>query len=74
MMDGEDRGLLVADVRAAGEFDAGPPRLVLTLPKNRLGMDLTSDFQRVLATVPVDETATSSITVVTNWLAALKKN
>ena len=38
-----------------------------------LAPEVTRDGQRFLLNVPVEETAASSITVVLNWAAGLKK-
>ena len=50
---------------------------MLNGPNNAIGFrpqyDVTRDGQRFLLNVPLEETASSSITVVLNWTAGLKK-
>jgi hypothetical protein len=69
----DNRSVLVADVRTAPEFHVGTFKVVATLPKGTVAMQPTPDFQRVLASVPADTGATTSLTVVLNWFAALKR-
>jgi len=71
LLGADNRTILVADVLTGADFHAGVPKVLMTLPRAAL-MAPTRDFQRVLSTVPA-ETATPSITVVADWVAALKK-
>jgi len=70
---GDGRSVLVADVMAGAEFRAGTPRQLFTLPKGSVGLAPTPDCQRLLVAVPVAESTTSSLTVVLDWMGALKK-
>ena len=69
----DGRALLVADVVAGTEFRAGTPRQLLTLPKGTVYMAPMPDFQRFLVATPVAENTTSSITVVFDWMGAVKR-
>jgi eukaryotic-like serine/threonine-protein kinase len=72
MIDGARRELLTADIKGGANLQTGPPRRMMSLPPNHLGIDITRDFQRVLVIVPTEGSA-PSIVVVTDWLAGLKK-
>jgi Tol biopolymer transport system component len=67
------RSVLLADVPAGAEFHASAPRQALALPKDTVWVQPAPDFQRFLVSVPVAESATSTLTVVFDWLGALKK-
>jgi serine/threonine-protein kinase len=72
-LDADHVKLWVADVRLSPEFQASTPRSLGVVPPNNLSWFLRSDFTRVLATVPTGNTGGPSVTVITNWLAALGK-
>jgi Tol biopolymer transport system component len=65
--------IYVVDVQTAPTFKAGTPRLLFTPRPGIMGIAATSDLKRFLAAVPVEGEAPPSITVVTNWQAALKR-
>ena len=69
----DGRSVLVADVIAGADFHAGTPRQALTLPKGTVWAQPTPDFHKFLVATPVGENTTSSLTVVFDWLAALRK-
>jgi len=75
ILSGDLRTMFVADVQAsAAGFHTSPPRVLAPMPKNALAIDAARDLQRFLASVTVDESVGSSITVLLNWLGALKKS
>ncbi len=67
------RSVLVSAVSTGAEFHAGAPRQLLALPKGTVTVRPTRDLQRVLVSRPVNETTTSTLTLVFDWLGALKK-
>jgi eukaryotic-like serine/threonine-protein kinase len=67
------RSVLVSAVSAGAEFHAGAPRQLLALPKGTVTARPTPDLQRVLVARPVNESTTSTLTLVFDWLGALKK-
>jgi Tol biopolymer transport system component len=73
MFGADGRKVLVADVQAGAEFHAGTPRVLLTLPKGFVAAAPTRDFERLLVSLPIDENASPSLTVVLDWTAALRK-
>jgi len=55
--------------------EVGAPRLLFggkPLPFNT-ALDITSDGKRILMAVPTGESGSHSLTLVTNWTAALGK-
>src|SRR5687768_1269377 len=64
--------LMTVDVTEGDAIKAGTPRLVATVPKGIVWIDAMPDRQRFLALVP-ERTGTGTVTVVQNWIAALKK-
>ncbi|TAK10845.1 MAG: serine/threonine-protein kinase [Acidobacteria bacterium] len=68
------RSFLVSDVAVSGtDIKASTPRAAIPLPKGAVWAAPTPDLQRVLVSVPVAENALSSVTVVFDWVGALKK-
>ena len=68
-------GILLVDVRTSPEFSASEPRVVgrIRYPMTDANsIDVTPDFQRLLALVPEQENGGRSLTVVLNWSEALK--
>jgi Tol biopolymer transport system component/predicted Ser/Thr protein kinase len=64
--------LWVVDVDGSGAtFKASPPRLLARLPKAVVSLDAMPDRQRFLALVPENATAPRTVTLLTNWTAAL---
>ena len=68
----EGHTVVGADVLAGAEFHAGPPHQILALPKGTVAATPTADFSRFLVALPVNESTTSSLTLVLNWQGALK--
>jgi Tol biopolymer transport system component len=74
-----DRRLMAVPVRSATSLDVGAavPLFEAHLLQGGLGIrlqyDVARDGQRFLLNVPVEDAAASSITVVLNWAAGLKK-
>jgi Tol biopolymer transport system component len=66
------RSLFMADVLPGEEFRATSPRQI-ALPKDTVWVQPTPDFQRFLASVPIVESRTSSLTVIFDWPGALRK-
>jgi Tol biopolymer transport system component len=65
--------IYAVDVQTAPTFKAGTPRLLFTPRQDILGIAATHDLKRFLIAVPVEGEAPPSITVVTNWQAALRR-
>ncbi len=70
--------VMAAEVRAGSAFDAGIPRSLFDLPSGsaefeRLDYDVSADGQRFLVNAPAGKKAPSSITLVQNWTAGLKR-
>ena len=68
----EGHTVVGADVLAGTAFHAGPPHQILALPKGTVAATPTADFSRFLVALPVNESTTSSLTLVLNWQGALK--
>ncbi len=67
-----DDKLMAVDVKTTGGFEAGEPRVLLTLPTGTEGWDITADHQRVLvATVAAGPKMSPPLSVVTNWTSLL---
>ncbi len=73
MISADRRTFLVADVTPGAEFKAGPARPLVVFPKATVYVSPTPDFQRLLASVPVNDNAFSSVTLVMDWAGALKR-
>jgi Tol biopolymer transport system component len=69
----DGRSIFVSDIRPGAEFHATPPRQLIALPSGTVYAQPTPDFQRVLASVAESGNATSTLTLVFDWLGALKK-
>jgi dipeptidyl aminopeptidase/acylaminoacyl peptidase len=67
------RSVLVSNVTTGAEFHADPPRQMIALPKGTVFARPTPDLQRVLVSKPVNESTTSTLTLVFDWLGALRK-
>jgi Tol biopolymer transport system component len=66
--------LMAVDVKTQGGIQTSEPRVLLTLPANIDGWDITGDHRRVLAQVLASEQKPAPpLSVVTNWAAELKK-
>jgi hypothetical protein len=60
------------DVTDGDATKVSTPRLVATFPKGIVWIDAMPDRRRFLALLP-ERTGTGTVTVVQNWMAALKK-
>jgi hypothetical protein len=74
VLSANSRDLFLSDVRTEGEFQHTPLRPWMSLPRDVPFVQPAADFQRVLASVPVRENATSTLTLIFDWVAALGKN
>jgi Tol biopolymer transport system component len=68
----DGRSIRVADVVTDTEFRAGTPRQIFALPKGTVYGMLTPDFERVIVAKPIEENTTSSLSLIFDWVAALK--
>ena len=66
------RSVLLSTISTSAGFHASPPRQLLALPKGTVTARPTPDLQRVLVAKPVNESTTSTLTLVFDWLGALK--
>jgi Tol biopolymer transport system component len=64
--------LMTVDVSEGDAIKVSTPRLLATFPKGIVWIDAMPDRQRFLALLP-ERTGTGTVTVVQNWMAALKK-
>jgi Tol biopolymer transport system component len=69
----DGRQLKTADVHAGADLSIGIPKVVGALPNEAVAWDASRDLQRLLVVVPASGSAGLSLTVVTDWLAAVKK-
>jgi len=67
-----DGSVMAVDVTTGNAFHAGVPQKLFKAPAAN-SVDVTSDGQKFLFTVPAGDNTPSPITVVTNWEASLKK-
>ena len=74
MFSADGKNVLTVDVQVGAEFHSGTPRTLFTLPKGFVAAGPTPDFQRLLVSLPIDENASPSLTVVLDWTAALRRN
>jgi serine/threonine protein kinase/Tol biopolymer transport system component len=65
--------IFTVDVQTSPSFKAGAPRLLFTPRQDLMGIAATADLKRFLAAVPVEGSASPSITVMLNWQTVLKK-
>jgi Tol biopolymer transport system component len=63
----------VADVIPGPEFRLGPARALLRVPDTVRGGDLTPDGKRALLLVPAGKPPANTVTVVLDWVQALRK-
>jgi serine/threonine protein kinase len=73
IMSADERTVLVSEIGTGAEFHASVPHTLFSLPKGAVFATPTPDMQRVLVSVAVNENVTSTLTVVFDWLGALKK-
>jgi Tol biopolymer transport system component len=71
-LEGNRRRLMTVDVTDGDATKVSTPRLVATFPKGIVWIDAMPDRRRFLALLP-ERTGTGTVTVVQNWMAALKK-
>ena len=69
----DSRQLKVADVRAGADLSIGAPQVVGALPAGAIAWDAAGDLQRLLVSVPSSDSPGLSLTVVTDWIAAMGK-
>ncbi len=74
-----DRKLMSVEIRTASKFEATVPRalfqtrILATLTRTSHHYAVSADGKRFLIISTMEETASAPITVVMNWMAALKK-
>jgi Tol biopolymer transport system component/DNA-binding winged helix-turn-helix (wHTH) protein len=73
-----DNRLMAVDVKTeSSDFQAGVPKPLFELhrtpARRRNHYVVAANGQRFLAALPLDETTSSHITVVTNWMAGMKR-
>jgi hypothetical protein len=64
--------LKIADVRLGPTLTIGAPRVVGSLPPGVVASDVAGDLEHLLVAVPAGDSRLS-LTVVSDWMAALKK-
>ncbi len=64
---------MAVDVNTTGIFQAGIPKPLFKIPSGVVYWDATSDGKQFLMPMPAAANASSPLTVVLNWQAALKK-
>ena len=69
----DSRSLLVSETTLGADFHFSAPHQWMALPKGTVAVAPAPDFQRVLLTLPVNESTTSTLTIVFDWLGALNK-
>jgi Tol biopolymer transport system component len=68
------KSVLVSEITiAGGTLNAGPPRKLFELPKPAVTLVGMRDHQRFLASMDVTDNTTSSLTLIFDWVGALKK-
>jgi hypothetical protein len=70
---GDQSTLMTADVRTSSAFQAGAPRRLFKLRPDYTGGAVTPDGQRMLVAAPAGEASRTTVTLVQNWTAALKR-
>jgi Tol biopolymer transport system component len=73
VLSANSRELFLSEVRTEGEFQAAPLRPWISLPRDVPFVQPAADFQRVLVSVPVRENASSTLTLIFDWVGALGK-
>jgi hypothetical protein len=74
-----DGKMMAVAVKTTGGFEAGVPRMLFQssadplYPNLGLPYDVTADGQRFLVNAAADQSRASSITIITNWTAGLKR-
>jgi hypothetical protein len=72
-----DGKLMAVEIKTGGTFEAGIPKALFDLSAVRIvsgnGYAVTADGQRFIFIRQMEETAPSSLAVVVNWTAELKK-
>jgi Tol biopolymer transport system component/predicted Ser/Thr protein kinase len=69
---GDGNTMMSVDVKTGATFEAGIPRVLFRKPRGGRSITPTPDRQRFLVAVPVAEGASSVLSVVLNWSAALE--
>ena len=64
--------LMAAEVRTTPTFQVGAPRKLFRLRPDFVGLDVTPDGRRILIAAPAGQ-ASTGITLIENWTAALKR-
>ena len=78
---GSDGGLMSVALAGGALFQPGPPQLLFKLPPTFLGVsvnsgtmaDVTRDNQKILVSLPIQESGRQALSVVLNWQAGLAK-
>jgi eukaryotic-like serine/threonine-protein kinase len=73
VLSANSRELFLSDVQTDREFKTAPLRPWMSLPRDVPFVQPAADFQRVLVSVPVRENATSTLTLIFDWVGALGK-
>jgi Tol biopolymer transport system component len=72
-----DGELMAVEVKIGGTFEAGIPKVLFDLSGARISSNtnyaVTADGQRFIFVSRIEDTAPSSLAVVVNWAAALRK-
>lgn len=72
-----DQKLMAVEIKTGSTFEAGIPKALFDLSAARItggaGYAVTADGQRFIFVSQIEETAPSSLAVVVNWTAELKK-
>ena len=71
---GKDREGFGVDVSPGPPFHVGSPRLIGVVPKDAVAAAPAPDFRRALVSLPAGGTTAASLTVITDWAAAIRKN
>jgi serine/threonine protein kinase len=69
---GDGTSLMSVDVRTGATFEAGISELLFRVPRGSYGISPSPDRRHFLVSVPVAEGASSVLSVVLNWTAALE--
>ena len=67
------RSIMSVSVDTKGVFTAGVPRRLFSIPTGAGMIASTTDFRRFLATLPTDQRAPESFTVMLNWTSAAQR-
>jgi hypothetical protein len=67
------RALMTVPVDTSPSFRVGTPKQMFPMPLGVTSGGIAPDFKRMLLTVPVEQKASQSFTVMANWTATLKK-